>query len=85
MFEKCTTLAELNAARIEASGKGDIVEINNAYNKRRREIINTKTTYVQLKPIEATTETLPVMSCVPIAGRSEEAGCIKLVKDGFLY
>ena len=85
MFEECTTLAQLNAARVQAIQSANQVEVNNAYNKRRAEIIATKTVYTQLTPIEAHKVEMPVMSCVPLIGRSKERGCIALTEKGFLY
>ena len=85
MFEECTTLAQLNAARAQAVQSENQVEVNNAYNKRRKEIIATHAVYTQLTPIEARVSDMPVMSCVPLAGRSKERGCIALTDRGFLY
>ena len=85
MFEECTTLAQLNAARVQAIQTANQVEVNNAYNKRRAEIIATKTVYTQLTPIEARKVEMPIMSCVPLIGRSKERGCITLTEKGFLY
>lgn len=85
MFEECKTLAQLNAARVQAVQTGDQVTINNAYNKRRKEIIEAHATYVQLTPIEPRIEEMPVMSCVPLIGRSTERGCIVLTEKGFLF
>lgn len=85
MFEECTTLAQLNAARNMAVDDGDIVAINNAYNKRRKEIIASHAVYVQLTPMTPSVKEPQLMSCVPIVGRSDELGCIKLTETGFLY
>ena len=58
MFDNCNSLAELNAARISAtsSDNADIVSINNAYNKRRKEILAAKATFVRLTPQQITTK-----------------------------
>ena len=52
MFDDCTSLAELNAARIKAVNSGkDLITVNNAYNKRRQEIMSQRNDFKKLQPI----------------------------------
>lgn len=86
MFEQCKTLAELNAARIKETSNGtSLVEVNNAYNQRRQEILMVKKNYVKLEPIHVKAREVNKYCGVPVAGRSNKAGCIELTKSGFLY
>lgn len=86
MFEECNTLAELNAARIKASSEGiDLIELNNAYNARRQEILTARKPYVQLKPIVVAPKEVIQYCGVPVVGRTQVAGCIQLTDKGFLY
>lgn len=86
MFEECNNLAELNAARIKAANEStDLVALNNAYNKRRQEILSEKKNYVQLKPIPFKTREVLQYCGIPVAGRSPEPGTIVLTEKGFLY
>lgn len=86
MFETCNTLAELNAARISATNEGgDLTEINNAYNSRRQEILNSRSKVFHLTPIIIQPDEVTQYCGIPIAGRSSEVGCIKLTPKGFLY
>lgn len=87
MFDNCNSLAELNAARISAtsSDNADIVSINNAYNKRRKEILAAKATFVRLTPQQITTKE-PVNYCgIPVTGRSPIVGQITITNEGILY
>lgn len=85
MFEDCNTLAELNAARTLAAQNNPIVEVNNAYNARRIEILNARVTYRKVTPVFVTVAD-PVTYCgVPVAGRCAEANVIRLTQRGFLY
>ena len=86
MFKDCNTLAELNAKRIQATSEGtDLVEINNAYNARRCEILSKRKPFVVLKPISVEPREVSQYCGVPVAGRSKEVGCISLTAKGFLY
>lgn len=86
MFDDCNTLAELNAARIQYVSKGvNLLDVNNAYNIRRQEILNSRSRYIKLTPITATPREVTLYCGVPVAGRSKEKGVIKFTKEGFLY
>ena len=86
MFEECTSLAELNAARIQATtGDCDLVSINNAYNKRRQEILTAKKPFMELSPIIVQPREVIKYCGVPVIGRSEQFGVIQLTESGFLY
>ena len=85
MFEECNTLTELNAARIKASSDGiDLITVNNAYNNRRREILDTKKPFVVLTPIVVSPREIKRYSGVPVVGRTSIPGCIQLTDKGFL-
>ncbi len=86
MFEECNTLSELNVARTKASLSGEnTVQVNNAYNKRRQEILAVRKPYVVLKPIHPIHKDVVKYCGVPVVGRSTNPGCIKLTPKGFLY
>ena len=86
MFSSCNTLAELNAARIKAAGEGaDLMTVNNEYNKRRQEILNSRVSFVRLTPIVVKPRETQQYCGVPVFGRSEEKGVIQFTKQGFLY
>ena len=85
MFESCNNLAELNAARIQAaSNGGDITEINNQYNLRRKEILNAKSNYRKLTAIKVSPRDVNLYAPIPIIGHSDKPGAIFLTSKGFL-
>lgn len=84
MFESCTTLAELNAARIQAASDTDIITVNNAYNARRAEILQARANFTRITPVFVTIPEPVKYSGVPVAGYSQEEGVIKLTPAGFL-
>lgn len=85
MFENCNSLAELNAERIKLSATIPIVELNNAYNVRRQEILNSSTSFKRVTPITVLPGEIVTYAGVPIAGRSTIPGCIQLTEGGFLF
>lgn len=85
MFDDCTTLQELNVRRIQLSQTNDITEVNNAYNKRRVEILQSRVNFTKVNPVYVEIPTPIKYSGIPIAGRSDEVGTIKITKAGFLY
>lgn len=85
MFEQCNTLAELNAARIKALGTCTVIELNNAYNVRRAEILQSRSNYTRVNPVYVTIPERAKYCGIPFAGYSQEAGVIKLTQAGFLF
>lgn len=87
MFSNCKTLAELNAARISLSAEpnADIVSINNAYNKRRTEIMETRKPFVKLTPTVCSPRPVQRLSGIPITGRSSKPATIEITGSGILY
>lgn len=86
MFDDCTSLAELNAARIKAVNSGkDLITVNNAYNKRRQEIMSQRNDFKKLQPIFIKARTVTMFQGVPVCGRSTEPNTIVLTQGGFLY
>lgn len=85
MFEHCTTLAELNAERIKLSKTVPIVELNNAYNARRMEVLNSSSSFKRVSPIRVVADEAVRYAGIPIAGRSTTPGRITLTTGGFLY
>lgn len=86
MFESCSSLADLNAARAMATQEEgcDLIAINNSYNKRRQEILEQRKPFVVLSPIVVQPrEAIPYCG-VPVCGPSVKVGCITLTKEGFL-
>lgn len=85
MFEDCKSLGELNAARIKLSSEGvPLVELNNAYNKRRQELLKSRKPYVELTKLIPAAFQPTQYSGVPVAGYSPKAGTIMLTEKGFL-
>lgn len=84
MFSDCSTLAELNAARIQAAGTMDIITVNNAYNARRAEILQARSNFTRITPVFVTIAEPVKYSAVPVAGYSQEPGVIQFTPSGFL-
>lgn len=85
MFEACETLSQLNAERVRLSQTENIVEVNNAYNARRIEILSARLNFNKLTPVFVTIEEAVKYSGIPIAGRSSEVNTIELTPSGFLF
>lgn len=82
MFEDCTTLKDLNQARVLAASQYPIVDVNNAYNEQRKKILSSRNNYVHLKFVD-----IPVVEQTPMAvliykGRSSKPGAIEIRSDG---
>ena len=87
MFENCTTLLALNAARIKecAVPGADIIAINNAYNEQRTKLLQ-KTHPVDSKQITfrpLVVERGAKYCALPIVGVSDKLGVLQLKTDGF--
>lgn len=82
MFEECTTLAELNQARVRAASGGNIVEVNNAYNTQRRKILMSRQNFTQLSFKTAPTVKQQAIAVLPYKGRSSRRGVIEIKRDG---
>lgn len=83
MFEQCLTLAELNAARIKATTTTSVTEVNNAYNKRRTEILNLFTGYKKLQLIPLEIPITDLLSFLPYQGPASVPGHIEWTSTGF--
>jgi hypothetical protein len=89
MFEKATTLAELNKMRAEAMTIGkdmhSIREINSAYNSRKKEICSVKVPFKTV-PIHRPNyeDTLPIIY-LPHAGKTTRKNTIELTPEGFKF
>ena len=85
MFENCGSLAELNAARIKAVSDGTpLVDVNNAYNARRHEILTSVRTYKTIQFTRIEKPKVQRIATLPIAGLSQEKGTISFTERGFL-
>lgn len=85
MFETCNSLTELNAERIKLTSQGvPLIELNNAYNKKRQEILSKRKPFVELKKLIPAPYSPTQFSGVPVAGYSKVPGCIRITKQGFL-
>lgn len=83
MFDECTSLAELNAARTRAvQGGADVVAVNNAYNERRKEILASRVNYFKLKEMVIAAEPAQTTMGLPIRGSSGTPGVIKITMEG---
>lgn len=84
MFSNCNTLKELNIARVQKCSDGvPIVEVNNAYNARKKEIMAgnvhyTKVPYVKL-PVNPSADYLATLL---YKGPSSDKGVIKITPEG---
>lgn len=86
MFESCNTLAELNATRMKLIDSVDTVTLNNAYNVRRTEILNTKPMFTKPNFITIIPAPAQTFAGIPCAGKSTVAGCIQFKPGvGFFY
>lgn len=86
MFENCTTLQELNAARIQLCSEpgADITAVNNAYNERRISVLNnTKAVVKKIKFRPIVFERGVKYCALPIAGTSDQLGVLQLRQNGF--
>lgn len=82
MFEDCTTLAELNQARVQAVKVHPVVEVNNAYNAQRKRILESRRNFTKVEFKE-----LPKFEHLPIAvfnyrGPASKSGVIEIRQDG---
>lgn len=85
MFEQCSSIAELNAERIKLSATMDLVELNNAYNARRNEILQQRSNFTRVNFIKCVASPVVKYCGVPVCGKSEVPGVIKLTQEGFLF
>ena len=85
MFENCDTLAALNAERVRLSATMDLAELNNAYKKHREEIQQQRANYTRVKFYKCVANPVVKYCGVPVCGRSDTPGVIKLTQEGFLF
>ncbi len=85
MFEDCNSLGELNAKRIQLAATGNLVDVNNAYNKRRQELVAARNQFKKISPIFVQPRPVQQIMGIPIAGRSKELNTTQLSAEGFLY
>ncbi len=93
MFQECGSLSELNQRRsalvAEISKEpseiqvAKLQEIHNAYNARRKELLNTPNSYKRLNKIKYSRVTPVMYAGVPCGGYSTEQGTIVMTKKGF--
>ena len=86
MFEGCTTLLALNAARIKecAVPDADITSINNAYNEQRTKVLqNSAAASKKIQFRQIVVEKGTKYCALPIAGVSDKLGVLQLKTDGF--
>lgn len=82
MFEGCTTLAELNQARVQAANGGDIIAVNNAYNAQRKRILASRQNFVKLSFKKTPVFKQQAIAVLPYKGRSSRSGVIEIKRDG---
>lgn len=85
MFKDCNTLAELNAARTQAVQTHPVIEVNNAYNQRRQEILSARRNYTKINPVFVSIPESVQYCGIPIAGRCQQVNTIQLTQKGFAY
>lgn len=84
MFENCMSLKELNMARVQACSSGvPIVEVNNAYNNRKKELLASNVVFTQVNviPVKITKPDCYTATLV-YRGQSRRLGVIDITKDG---
>lgn len=84
MFENCATLSQLNAERIQLGNSVDLVTLNNAYNKRRQEIVASRKNTIVLTPVVVKPRAVQQYVGVPVIGKSTKPFTIELTSQGFL-
>lgn len=82
MFSHCNTLAELNAARVKAASSAPLVEVNNAYNKRRMELVNTATSFKKVETVPLVAAETELISYIPYMGQPSVPGRIEWTDNG---
>lgn len=83
MFEECTTLSELNLARLSAVKENNITDVNNAYNARRTEILKQRSSYNHIDVVRVELPQVELMSFLPYLGPSSAPGVIQHTAQGF--
>lgn len=85
MFENCSTLLDLNKARIEAvrEDRSKLEIINREYQDRRKQLVAATPKYVQLKPMRPQVENRQPIMGIPYAGASEKELTLTYTKRGF--
>jgi len=82
MFEECSTLAELNQARVQAAREHSIVDVNNAYNAQRKRILETRRNFLQLTFKQVQKEKQTPCCMFNYRGPASKAGAIEIRQDG---
>lgn len=87
LFEQCESLSELNARRAQVASNGEIsvIVINNAYNRRRAELINTQQNYKKVTPIPLQIESRDPVSSLPLGGYSTKKNTISITSGGIMF
>lgn len=85
MFENCTTLLELSKARFEyvKSMHYDLVDINRAYNEKKKEIMKNAPKFKRLVAIRPVVD--DIMYCgIAYAGENPRELTMTFTEKGFL-
>ena len=84
MFEECKTLTELNAARVKKCSEGvPIVEVNNAYNARKKELLSSNINYKTISTIKLQMKTDEACYATLVyAGEALQPGTISITPKG---
>lgn len=82
MFEECSTLAELNQARVQAARGHSIVDVNNAYNAQRKRILELRRNFLQLTFKQAPVEERSPYCSFNYRGPASKVGVIEVRQDG---
>lgn len=84
MFAECTNLRDLNAARIKACSEGmPLVEVNNAYNERRKQLMSSSNRYTNIDTVkvEINMPDTPLASLMYL-GEGRTPGLIEITQKG---
>lgn len=84
MFENCMSLKELNMARVQACAEGTpIVEVNNAYNQRKKELMASSVSFTRVNTVPVTiNKPEGYIATLVYRGQSTKPGVIEITKEG---
>ena len=86
MFDNCTTLLDLNKARLDAirDDRDNLAEINKEYQRVRKLIVEAQPKYMKLKARRPNVTQNPLVVGIPYAGPCDEELTLKYTKKGFV-
>ena len=85
MFETCHDLTSLNEerARLYREQPNDIMEINNWYNARRKELTTVRPTYKKMNKFVYKSPEFKQLNAIHYMGRAPQPNLIMMTSQGF--